>query len=114
MGVEVHYIFNSPLCCGSLPFPHPHSPSSLSPYSDMLEFHAGAGPPSAPHPPTLTTAEVHLLTLHWSPPHDNGSPISSYCLEMEDPESVSLLSIILSFSMGAWEYKRLLRVNEDR
>ena len=63
-----------------------------SDYSALLEFSAGAAPPSIPLSPTLTEAQVHSLTLHWTPPPNNGSCITSYCLEMEDPSTVSSLS----------------------
>ncbi len=56
--------------------------------SDPLEFSAGAGPPSTPSPPTLTHASAQTLTLHWHPPQDNGSPITSYRLEVDDPAAV--------------------------
>ena len=76
------------------PRPHTHtSPShahalTRSTYSNPLEFSAGAGPPSTPHPPTLTQAGVHHLALEWAAPTDSGSPITAFCLEMEDPDSV--------------------------
>lgn len=65
--------------------------SLCSDFSSPLEFSAGAGPPSAPSPPTLTHASPHSLTLHWCPPQDNGLPISSYRLDMDDPTTVSLV-----------------------
>ena len=63
---------------------------SCSPYSDVLEFSAGAGPPSVPQPPSLLEAFVHSLSLQWTPPQSNGAEITSYKLEMEDPSSVCL------------------------
>ena len=59
----------------------------------MLEFSAGAGPPSVPQPPTLTEALINSLSLQWTPPQNNGAEITSYKLEMEDPSSVSLRSV---------------------
>ena len=59
-----------------------------SPYSDVFEFSAGAGPPSVPQPPSLTESLIHSLSLQWTPPQNNGAEITSYKLEMEDPSSV--------------------------
>ena len=60
----------------------------LSDFSDNLVFKSGAGVPSAPPQPILVEAGVCSLGLKWTPPDDNGSPITSYCLEMNDPEAV--------------------------
>lgn len=60
-----------------------------SEHSEEMEFRAGAAPPSPPHPPTLTHCTVHSLTLHWTPPPDSGAPVTSFCLEMDDPNTVS-------------------------
>lgn len=59
-----------------------------SEYSDVLTFSAGAGPPSVPKPPSLQEVGVRHLTLSWEPPESNGAEITSYTLEMENPESV--------------------------
>lgn len=58
-----------------------------SEFSEVLEFVSGAGPPASPLPPSLVTAHPHSLTLHWSPPVDHGSPITSYQLDMEAPQT---------------------------
>ena len=62
--------------------------SLLSDFSDNLVFKSGASVPSAPPQPILTEAGVYHLGLKWTSPDDNGSPILSYCLEMNDPEMV--------------------------
>lgn len=76
------------------------SPSSLSPFlhspfSDPLEFLPGAGPPSVPQPPTMTQLGVRSIALAWTPPQSNGADIVSYTLEMEDPNSVSAVQIVV-------------------
>ena len=62
--------------------------STDSAYSDVLEFSAGAGAPSVPQPPLMVESSVHSIVLQWTPPCDNGAEITSYKLEMEDPDSV--------------------------
>ena len=52
-------------------------------------FSALQAAPPAPLHPSLSSSTPHSLTLHWAPPTEAAS-ITAYCLEMDDPHSVSL------------------------
>ena len=63
-----------------------------SEFSEDTIHSVGQAPPPAPPPPSLSTCSSHSLSLHWTTPPGPGR-VTSYCLEMDDPDSVSLSSL---------------------
>ncbi|PNH07060.1 Fibronectin type-III domain-containing protein 3A [Tetrabaena socialis] len=54
------------------------------PFSLCSAYTTQATVPAPPEVPQVQTASSTTLTLQWSPPPDNGSPIICYCLERDD------------------------------
>ncbi|GIL82863.1 hypothetical protein Vretifemale_11765 [Volvox reticuliferus] len=60
------------------------NPLGEGPFSLCSVYTTQATVPAAPEPPVVQAAASNALTLQWTPPPDNGSPIIGYCLERDD------------------------------
>ncbi|XP_057301584.1 fibronectin type-III domain-containing protein 3A-like isoform X1 [Hydractinia symbiolongicarpus] len=56
-----------------------------SDFSQILECLTSAGPPAPPDKPELLQCSFNMIKLQWNEPENNGSPVTEYKLEMEDP-----------------------------
>lgn len=76
--------------------------------SEETVHSVGQAAPATPSPPSLSSRTSHSLTLHWSPPPGAVS-ISSFCLEMDDPNLVSLLvHIYYSIQLACFRFVRAM------
>lgn len=62
---------------------------SSSEMSDVLVFHSGAGPPSAPGKPHTVQAGPDYINVSWSVPNANGAEVTCYKLDKDDIDGVS-------------------------
>ncbi|EFJ41212.1 hypothetical protein VOLCADRAFT_119739 [Volvox carteri f. nagariensis] len=60
------------------------NPLGEGPFSLCSAYTTQATVPAAPEPPVVQAAASNALTLQWTPPPDNGSPIIGYRLERDD------------------------------
>ncbi|GLI67326.1 hypothetical protein VaNZ11_011513, partial [Volvox africanus] len=60
------------------------NPIGEGPFSLCSVYTTQATVPAAPDPPAVQAAASNALTVQWTPPPDNGSPIIGYCLERDD------------------------------
>ncbi len=89
------YIVSSVMfCCFTL----------CSEFSDVLLFHSGAGPPSAPGKPHIVQAGPEYINVGWSVPNANGAEVTCYKLEKDDIDGVSLT--IASVTAGSIKIRR--------
>ena len=52
------------------------------PWSEALSLVSGAGPPSAPAPPSASARSPHALLVRWAEPASNGAAVTEYRLEL--------------------------------
>ncbi|ETN64451.1 fibronectin type-III domain-containing protein 3a [Anopheles darlingi] len=63
------------------------------PWSEEFRFSAGATPPDAPRDLSIAIKSPTHLTVMWTDPPSNGSPISEYILQSSaDPATISMLT----------------------
>ncbi|KAF8059974.1 FNDC3B [Scenedesmus sp. PABB004] len=62
----------------------PFSALGAGPWSLPSTFTTQASVPAAPEPPLQVGCSKDAATLQWRAPPDNGAPVSSYTLEMDD------------------------------
>ncbi|GFR50352.1 hypothetical protein Agub_g12561 [Astrephomene gubernaculifera] len=60
------------------------NPVGEGPFSLCSAYTTQATVPTQPQPPTVQSATASTLTLRWTPPADNGSPVTGYSLERDD------------------------------
>jgi fibronectin type III domain-containing protein 3 len=62
-------------------------------WSDTLEFTSGAGCPDAPASPSVLAKSANSLSISWTEPTNNGSPITEYRVEWSSKENESYVQL---------------------